>query len=102
MYRTLGIISCILCLTSCAMMREGNEATTPKTGPGTEYPCGVYGVVCTDTAAQLTPDQRCCWVHSICKMDDEGPYCEADASYDPSDPTMMAKRRRLSRFRHVP
>ena len=67
------------------MMREGNPETTPKTGPGTDYPCGVYGVQCFDEAAKLTPDQACCYVHSICKVDDDGPFCESQ-DFDPMAP----------------
>lgn len=102
------VIGCVLlCFvlygtSGCALMREGNPATTPKTGPGTAYPCGVYGVVCTDEAARLTPDQACCYVHSTCKIDDDGPYCES-YDFDPADPTMMVGRHRRARFaRHVP
>lgn len=99
MYRKVGkAIVWVVCLlfqsmavAGCAMLSGETSVTTPKTGPGTDYPCGVNGVLCTDQAAKITPDQSCCYPHSTCKMDNDGPYCES-YDFDPADPVNMLKK----------
>ena len=71
---------------ACAMLRDGNPATTPKTGPGTDYPCGVGGILC--------PDHTCCAKGGECVEDDGGPYCQYVNPDDFSDPTMLRRRTR--------
>ena len=72
-------------LYGCAMLREGNPATTPKTGPGTDYPCGVHGQECSDT----TP-HTCC-EYGVCANDGE-PYCDNRPPSDPSNPGTWGKK----------
>lgn len=100
MYRTIALVLLAVLLSGCAMFRPGNPAITPGTGPGTAYPCGYTGVVCTDEAARLTPDvASCCWQNSSCRMDQEGPYCHQEY-VDYSDPRTLGlmKTERLQRF----
>jgi hypothetical protein len=76
-----------LCI-ACALFREGNPATTPKTGPGTDYPCGVYGMLCRDTRPAT-----CCML-GVCANDGE-PYCDERPPDDPGDPTQWAARKHV-------
>lgn len=82
-------------LNGCALAREGNPVTTPKTGPGTPYPCGVSGVVCEDAR---TSNEKCCPGNHACRRDPDGtPFCEF-VNFDPSDPSQWAaKPRRVRR-----
>ena len=41
-----------------AISCHNSDVVNPKTGPGTSYPCGVWGVVC--------PDQECCPWNHVC------------------------------------
>ncbi len=43
------------------------QALIVKTGPNTDYPCGVNGVVC--------PAQMCCWQDDVCGGQNTG--CDA-------------------------
>lgn len=92
MYHFFALILISLMFAGCHMF----DAAIVKTGPGTDYPCGATGVVCTDQAAHLTTDQACCWEHSSCRMDNDGPYCHTDY-YDPMSP--MGTPMRRSRFK---
>jgi hypothetical protein len=83
--RILGILLTLLLASSCAMLREGNPETTPKTGPGTDYPCGVHGQQCFDT----TPP-TCC-EYGKCANDGE-PYCDNRPPSDPTDPTTWSRK----------
>jgi hypothetical protein len=49
-------------LTGCGILQV-------KTGPGTDYPCGVGGVVC--------PEEMCCFENSMCGNGGNG--CPADS-----------------------
>jgi hypothetical protein len=41
---------------------------TPGTGPGTAYPCGIDGVVCSDSpdGGPLAPTGMCCTEGQVC------------------------------------
>ena len=69
---------------ACAMLREGNPATTPNPK---DWPCGF--VDATDCG-----DKTCCRDHGVCGVDTDGPYCQFDIPSDPADPTMLARKRR--------
>lgn len=100
MYRICALILSLFVLSGCGLFNGTSPAITPGTGKGTAYPCGYTGVVCNDQASMLTPDvAACCWQNSVCKIDDDGPYCEGIA-HDPSDPATMGAKRsvRIKRF----
>ncbi len=75
-------------LFGCALLRDGNPVTTPKTGPGTDYPCGVHGMKCPDAHVA---GETCC-SYGVCARDDEGPYCDYTIPTDPADPAQWGAR----------
>lgn len=85
----LSVIVVALTSAGCAP----SEYITPPTGPGTPYPCGYTGVWCFPVDGTHT----CCWQHSSCRQDDDGPYCHTE-QYDPSDPINLGAPRRKLRF----
>jgi len=90
--RLFSILALFPLFAGCAMLREGNPATTPDPKA---YPCGASGVVCEDARS---PGEKCCFPHSQCGRDPDGtPYCAA-VDYDPSDPIMMSRPPRMKRF----
>lgn len=50
-----------------------NGLTNPPTGPGTEYPCGVWGVTCSVSSANA----MCCAEGEICGYDGAFSRCPA-------------------------
>ena len=95
--KIIGVCVFVFGLSGCAMLREGNPVLDPGQGPGTGYPCGYTGVVCTDAASLLTPDAACCPAGHWCAMDDGGPYC-AYHYEDPMSPTYSGAQR-IKRYR---
>jgi hypothetical protein len=78
---------------ACALIREGNPVTTPDPK---DYPCGVRGMLCTDTNPAT-----CCLV-GVCVDDNLGKGCDeggvvSDNPEDNGDPTMLSKKRRGAR-----
>jgi len=56
---------------------------TPPTGPGTSYPCGVSGLVCTTNGA---PNGYCCGETQTCGADDRHTKYPS-AAEDPTCPS---------------
>lgn len=72
--------------TGCAMLSGESSVTKPKTGPGTDYPCGLRGMLCGDT------DPPSCCSYGTCANDGE-PYCD-QRPLDPMDPNNFGVRKR--------
>lgn len=53
-----------------------NSITNVKTGPNTDYPCGVNGVVCLDMNGQ--PNHMCCGENEACGGGKYEVGCAAD------------------------
>lgn len=53
----------------------GSDVITPPTGPGTEYPCGVWGVECSHDAK----GSMCCPQDHICGT--TGPFSQCTPGY---------------------
>lgn len=100
--KVAGTLCLLIGLSGCALLREGNPVTDPGQGKGTAYPCGYWGVECADEAAILTPDQKCCPQNHLCKMDNDGPYCE-NQYVDPMGPVFgpapYGAKKRTLRYR---
>jgi hypothetical protein len=89
----LPLLALVPVLNGCAMTTGNTPQTTPKTGPGTDYPCGVQGMFCTDTKPPT------CCTYGLCANDGE-PYCDYTPPSDPADPQFM--RREHKRFARAP
>lgn len=60
-----SLVVAALAISACA----APSILTPATGPGTDYPCGVHGLVCRAHAGY------CCNENEVCGGDD--PSCPA-------------------------
>lgn len=85
MKRFVSLVTLALILGGCAMLREGNPATTPPTGKGTDYPCGYHGQQCLDTKPPT------CCTAGVCANDGE-PFCDNRPPSDPSEPVNWSAR----------
>lgn len=74
----LTFLATFACVIAC------NGINTPPTGPGTDYPCGVWGVVCAE-ASTVPGVTMCCPQASICGY--SGPFsrCPAGSCCDEGD-----------------
>lgn len=59
-----------------------NGTLNPPEGPGTEYPCGVRGVVCTTTPLACCPENHICGFAGGFSRCEPG-YCCFDGDSDP-------------------
>jgi hypothetical protein len=65
-----------------ALLLACHGLTTPPTGPGTEYPCGLHGVVCSQSEKRAV----CCPQNHICGSEGGFSRCTAgDCCYDGDD-----------------
>lgn len=80
---TLPVV--LLLSSGCAMLSGETKVTNPATGPGTDYPCGYDGMLCTDTKPAT-----CCNL-GFCANDGE-PYCDQRPPDDPMDPNNFGVR----------
>lgn len=87
-----------LLLAALACNSPAITGLTPKTGPGTDYPCGVEGLVCTTNGV---PNHTCCTEGDACGATDpktqypslaEDPSCFAGECCDVRQVPAMAKR----------
>lgn len=88
--RILAVAVAFVAATGCHLFV--GPYTTPPVGPGTDYPCGYTGILCSDTMPKT-----CCPMNHACKSDKDGPYC-ASVSCDPSEPECFGtSRKRVTR-----
>lgn len=88
----------VLLLAALACNSPAITGLTPKTGPGTDYPCGVAGLVCTTNGV---PNHECCTEGDVCGAADqktqypsmaEDPSCPAGACCDERQIPAMSRR----------
>lgn len=77
MRRLIAIACAALIFSGCALIEGKGPIANPKTGPGTDYPCGATGVQCFDSK---DPDAACCPMDHSCRVDDAGPFCHYDGN----------------------
>ena len=76
-WRALGILATVILFPAAAVLLAllatqcAPSILTPPTGPGTTYPCGVQGLVCTTNGI---PNHGCCLEGEVCGGDPKTNY----------------------------